>query len=82
MLLHGYKFKACYDIINPTIHSLSTEMECVALLCPGDQLQPPCGPHNVILAAGVVLCLLYPLLVVVDVDIVHLLGAHSGLEAE
>ena len=74
--LQGYKFKACYNIPNVTIHSPCTKVECVALLCPGDQLPPPCGPHPVILAVGGVQCLLYLLLVVVDVDIVILSGVH------
>ena len=57
-------------------------MECVALLSPSDQLPPSCGRHIVKLTVGVVLCLLYPLLVMVDVDIVPLPGVHYGREAE
>ena len=59
-------------------HCPSTEVEGVTPLCPGDQLPPPRGGHTV----GDVLCLLYPLLVVVNVDIVILLGVHSGPETE
>ena len=70
--LQGYKFKACYDSIKVIIHCPSTKVECVTQLCPGDQLPPPCGVHPCILAVGVVSCLLYLLLVVVDVDIVIL----------
>ena len=74
--LQRYKFKACYDIENHILirkkiiirHCLNTEVESVAPLCPGDQLPPSCGGHPVILAEGVVHCLLYLLLVVVDVD--------------
>ena len=70
-------------MIKITIHvPRSTEVECVAPLCPGDQLPPPCGGHHVILAVGPVLCLHYLLLVVVDVDIVMLPGVHTGLETE
>ena len=82
MLSDGYKFKTCYDMMKPTIHSPSTEVESVALLCPGDQLPPSCGPHKVILDVGLMLCLIYPLLVVVDVDMVILPGVHSGPETE
>ena len=68
-------------MINCSIHIPSTEVECVAPLCPGDQLPPPCGAHP-ILAVGPVLTLLYLLLVVVDVDIVILTGAQKVPEAE
>ena len=64
------------------IHSPSNEVECVALLCPGDQLPPPCGVHPVILAVGPVPCLLNLLLVVVDVDIVLLPGVHFRPKTE
>ena len=69
-------------MMKPTIHSPSTEVESVALLCPGDQLSPPCGAHCLILAVGVVLCLHYLLLVVVDEDQVLLPGVHYRNEAE
>ena len=82
MLSDGYKFKTCYDIIKITTHSPSTEVECVAPLCPDDQLSPPCGIHPFTPAVGVVSCLRYLLLVVVDVNIVSLLGVHNGLETE
>ena len=82
MLLQGQKFKTCYDNSKLIIHSTSTDVKCVALLCPGDQLSPPCGDHPLILAVGVVPCLLYLLLVVVDVDNVLMPGAHSGDKAE
>ena len=71
-----------YNMIKPSLHCPSTEVECVAPLCPGDQLPPPCGDHPRILAVGVVPCLLFLLLVVVDVDMVLLPGAHCRLEAE
>ena len=82
MLSDGYKFKTCYDSIKITIHSPCTEVECVTPLCPGDQLPPPCGDHQFRLAVGVVLCLIYPLLVVEDVDNVLIPGVHIGLETE
>ena len=82
MLLQGYKFETGYDIVIITIHTLSTEVEGVPPLCPGDQLPPPCGCHPVILAVGPVLCLLYLPLVVVNVDIVILVGVHIGYETE
>ena len=53
--LQGNKFKTCDDVIKIILHTPSTEVECVALFCLGDQLPPPCGPHHVILAAGPVL---------------------------
>ena len=81
-MLQGYKFKACYDIKKIITNSPSTEVECVALLCPGDQLPPPCGFHPLILAVGAVQCLPYLLLVVVDVDLVPLLRVHCRYEAE
>ena len=65
-----------------TPHSQSSEVEGVTPLCPGDQLPPPCGDHPGIPAVGLVSCLLYPLLVVVDVDIVILIGVHTGPETE
>ena len=74
----GYKLKTCYDLVKITMHYNSTEVECVAPLCPGDQLPPPCGGDPVRLAVGVVCCLHYWLLVVVDVDLVPLLGVHTG----
>ena len=82
MLSDGYKLKTCYDAIKSTTHCCSTEVECVAPLCPGDQLPPPCGDHQFRLAVGPVSCLLYLLLVVVDVDKVILPGVHSGDETE
>ena len=69
-------------MIKHFIHYQSTDVECVSTLCPGDQLPPPCGPHRVILAVGVVPCLLYHLLVVVDVDIVRLISVYCRHEAE
>ena len=67
-MLHGYKFKTCYDLTKMTTHSPSTEVESVAPLCPGDQLSPPCVAHKlVIVAVGLVLCPRYPPLVVVEV---------------
>ena len=82
MFSDGYKFKTCYDSIKITIHSPSTKVECVAPLCPGDQLPRPCGGHHIRPAVGVVSCLRYLLLVVVDVDPVILPGVHIGPETE
>ena len=82
MFSNGYELKTCYDIVKFTLHPPSAKVEGVSPLCPGDQLPPPCGGHHVILAVGDVLCLPYLLLVVVDEDIVILLGVHSGLETE
>ena len=82
MLLDGYKFKTCYDLLKCTTHSKSTKVECISPGCPGDQLPSPGGVHSFRLAVGPVFCLLYPLLVVVDVDIVKFPGFHSGLETE
>ena len=65
------------------IHHPSTEVECVALLYPGDQLPPPGGPHLVILAVSVVLSLPHLLVVMKYVDSVSgKTVVHSGDEAE
>ena len=63
-------------------HYPSTEVECVASLCPGDKLPPPCGYHILKLAVGAVQCLLPCKVVVVDVDIVPLPKVYSGLKTE
>ena len=65
-----------------TTHSCSTEVECVSPRCLDDQLPPPCGVHHIRLAVGVVYCLLYLLLVVVDIDKVLLPVLHIGPETE
>ena len=82
MLLQGYKLKTCYNSIKSTPHYCSTEVEGIAPLCPGDQLPPPCGLHQVILTVALMLCLLYLLLVVINVDKVTLPGFYSGLETK
>ena len=62
---------------------LSAEVEFVALLCPGEQLPPPCVPHTVVVAdVGVVPCLIFLPLVVVDVDFVLVVIGHFCLHGE
>ena len=68
--------------MNSIISLLSAEVEFVALLCPGEQLPPPCGPHPIRPAVGVVLSLPNLLLVVEDPDKAKLPGGHKGPEGE
>ena len=72
---------------------LSAEVEFVALLCPGEQLPPPCEPHPIILAdgigigmgmvkVGIMPRLIFPPLVVVDVDFILFPEGHVRLHGE
>ena len=68
--------------MNSIFHPPSTKMEGVAPLCLGEQLPPPCDPDIVILAVGVVECLIFSLVVMENVNVDVLLGAWCGREAE